>query len=164
VNRRSIVCIQKAETRTRARRRAENSATGCARAIVCGIIPIVTTTLEGRACESCYGTGQVPTDGGPTPCSDCGGSGHLPRPDTNVEWRLREIERALSGAGDETTQSIQWLAFELRRARGALTEILTLSADLPESPDATRLRFIANRALDMYDEISVGAPAPGAKS
>jgi len=114
--------------------------------------------MEGRKCETCYGEGQVATDEGLVDCSDCGGAGILPRPDTNVEWRLREIEQVFGEGATESAQAVRWLAFELRRARAALTEIIALSDDLPEHPDLSRLRFTANRALELYDEI----PSPPA--
>lgn len=112
--------------------------------------------LEGKRCESCYGEGLIPTDQGPVACPDCGGSGTMPRQDTHIEWRVREIERALGVGLDESAQAIRWLVFELRRAREALTEVLTLSEAFPESAELERLHFVVNRALALYDEI----PAP----
>jgi hypothetical protein len=113
-------------------------------------------TLQGPACKSCYGKGEIPTDTGLVSCPDCGGSGSLPRPDTHVEWRLREVERTFGAGEGESAQAVRWLAFELRRARGALTEILTLSHEVAETPELVRLRFIANRALNLYDEQTGG--------
>jgi hypothetical protein len=113
--------------------------------------------LEGRKCESCYGEGSLPTDQGPMACPDCGGSGVLPRPDTHVEWRLREAERTFGVGSEESAQAVRWLAFELRRARAALMEVLALSGELPDSAELVRLRFSANRALSLYDEVPVGA-------
>jgi len=120
----------------------------------------MSANLEGRKCESCYGQGTLPTDQGPMPCPDCGGSGMLPHPDTHVEWRLREIERAFGVGATEAAQAVRWLAFELRRARAALTDVIALSEDLPESPELVRIRFGANRALSLYDE-EPAAPAQG---
>jgi len=111
--------------------------------------------LEGRACETCYGEGQVPTDAGPVTCPDCGGAGRLPHAATHVEWRLREIERAFGTGPTEVAESVRWLAFEIRRARRALTEIIAISGDIMETPEVTRLRFIANRALSLYEEFPV---------
>jgi hypothetical protein len=74
-----------------------------------------------------------------------------------VEWRLREIERAFGGGATEMAEAVRWIAFELRRARSALTAIIAASEDIPEMPELTRLRFIANRALRLYEE----APSPG---
>ena len=109
--------------------------------------------LEGRPCETCYGEGQIPTDEGLASCPDCGGAGTLPSPDTHVEWRLREIERAFGSGVTEVAEAVRWLAFELRRARGALTEIITVSDELQETPERARLRFVANRALSLYVEV-----------
>jgi hypothetical protein len=114
--------------------------------------------LEGPKCESCYGEGSLPSDQGPMACPDCGGSGVLPRPDTHVEWRLREIERTFGVGSEEAAQAVRWLAFELRRARAALTEVLALSGELPDSAELVRLRFSANRALSLYDEVPERAP------
>ena len=104
----------------------------------------------GKSCETCYGEGQVPTDAGLTTCSDCGGSGTLATPATLIEWRVREIERDLGARNDETSMDVRWLVFELRRARDALTELLALADDLGETPIRTRMMFIANGALDLY--------------
>jgi hypothetical protein len=108
--------------------------------------------LEDRKCHTCYGDGNFPTDTGLVDCPDCGGSGMLPSPATQVEWRLREIERAFGAGPAETAQAVRWLAFELRRAREALTEIVALSEDLPETPEATRLRLVASHALKLYEK------------
>jgi len=80
----------------------------------------------------------------------------LPHPYTLVEWRLREIEQRHGSQSSETAKAMQWLAFELRRAREALTELLALSDELDESPARSRMRFIANRALSLYDVTAVG--------
>lgn len=119
--------------------------------------------LEGRKCESCYGQGSLPSDQGPMACPDCGGSGVLPRPDTHVEWRLREIERTFGVGSEEPAQAVRWLAFELRRAREALMEVLALSGEIPDSAELVRLRFSANRALHLYDEVSATTPPPAAE-
>jgi hypothetical protein len=58
------------------------------------------------------------------------------------------------------SDAVRWLAFELRRARGALMEIVAMLDDLGEKPEMTRMRFVANRALSLYQEVSV----PEAKS
>lgn len=109
--------------------------------------------LQGRKCESCYGQGSLPSDQGPMACPDCGGSGVLPRPDTHVEWRLREIERTFGVGSEEPAQAVRWLAFELRRARAALMEVLALSGELADSAEVVRVRFSVNRALSLYDEV-----------
>jgi hypothetical protein len=108
--------------------------------------------LEARKCHTCYGDGNFPTDTGLVDCPDCGGSGMLPSPATQVEWRLREIERAFGSGSAETAQAVRWLAFELRRAREALTEIVALAQDLPDTDEAKRLRLVASHALKLYDK------------
>jgi hypothetical protein len=81
----------------------------------------------------------------------------LPHPYTLVEWRLREIEQVHGSQGTETAKAVKWLAFELRHAREALTELLALSDELDESPARSRMRFVANRALSLYDVTVVGS-------
>jgi len=34
----------------------------------------------------------------------------------------------------------------------ALMEVLALAGELPEAPELTRLKFVASRALSLYDE------------
>jgi hypothetical protein len=102
------------------------------------------------SCETCYGQGQVPTDEGLVTCPDCGGEGSLASPATMVEWRLRAIEGGQEGRNDDTSRDLRWLAFELRRARDALVELVSLIDDLDESPTRTRMRFVANGALELY--------------
>jgi hypothetical protein len=109
---------------------------------------------EGERCETCYGSGEVPTDEGLVTCPDCGGSGTLASPATLVEWRVRAIERTLDGRNDETAQDLRWLAFEVRRNRTALTELLSLIADLDESSIRTRMLFVANGALSLYKPVA----------
>jgi len=99
----------------------------------------------------------LPTDQGLANCPDCGGSGVLPPPETLIEWRLRQIERAHDQRSDDTSKDVRWLAFELRRARNALTELLTLANDL-DDPLAPRMRLIANRAVGFYE---IEADDPG---
>jgi len=111
---------------------------------------------SGDKCQTCYGEGEIPTDEGPVSCPDCGGAGVLPHPYTLVEWRLREIEQVHGSQGTETAKAMQWLAFELRRTREALTELLALSDELDESPARSRMRFVTNRALSLYDVTVVG--------
>jgi hypothetical protein len=119
----------------------------------------VSSELE--KCGTCYGEGRLPTDRGMAECPDCGGAGTLPPKQTLIEWRLSQIENVHGARGDETSNDVRWLAFELRRARAALTELLTLSEDLDDKVAGTRLRFVANRALELYEIRSVeekGAP------
>jgi hypothetical protein len=118
---------------------------------------------ESQRCQTCYGEGNFPTDAGLIDCPDCGGSGTLPSPSTLVEWRLREIERAFGAGQDEEPQAVRWLATELRRAREALTEILALSEELPDVQERTRLRFVANGALELYGVVAAHADGKAAK-
>jgi hypothetical protein len=103
----------------------------------------------------------VPTDHGPADCPDCGGAGLLPPAETLIEWRLREIERAHELRHDDTAKDVRWLAFELRRARDALTELLTLADEL-DHPIRARMHSIANRAIGFY-EIEPEEPSPQGK-
>ena len=89
--------------------------------------------VDGEKCRTCYGEGNVPTDEGPVACPDCGGAGMLPHHDTLVEWRLREIERAHGSRDDEVAKDIKWLAYELRRSREALTDLLALTDDADDT-------------------------------
>ncbi len=94
-------------------------------------------------------------------CPDCGGAGTLPSHGTLIEWRLRQIESAHAQRSDEAARDIRWLAFEMRRARDALTEILTLADELEDSAAAARIRFVANRTVRMYEITPAGAdPSP----
>jgi len=84
----------------------------------------------------------------------------LPSHRTLIEWRRRQIESAHAQRSDEAARDIRWLAFELRRARDALTEILTLADDLEDSAAAARIRFIANGAVRMYEITPEAAEPP----
>jgi hypothetical protein len=64
---------------------------------------------------------------------------------------LRQIERVHEQRNDDTSNDVRWLAFELRRARDALTQVLTLADDLDDPSTGPRIRFIANRAVRMYE-------------
>jgi len=120
--------------------------------------------MEGRLsdssrCASCFGTGEAPSDYGIVDCPDCGGAGYLPTRNVLVEWRARDIERAVERGNNAEAADVRWLLTELRSARAALTEIIALAHDA-EDPNAIalRIRFAANRALGLYE---VG-PAPDA--
>jgi hypothetical protein len=104
------------------------------------------------SCSSCGGTGEMPTDFGPTDCPDCGGAGFLPSRGVLVEWRARDIERALSVGVEPAAADVRWLLAELRTARHALTDVIALAHDI-QDPDsiAGRIRFAANRALGLYE-------------
>jgi hypothetical protein len=88
---------------------------------------------------------------GPADCADCGGSGTLPPRNVLIEWRARDIERALGGGVRVATSDVQWLLAELRAARAALTETLALAHDLPDAEGlGTQIRVTANRALGLH--------------
>lgn len=109
------------------------------------------------ACSTCMKSGEVPTDFGPVDCPDCGGAGHLPSRSVLVEWRSRDLERALAAGRTPEAADVTWLLAELRAARDALTDIVALSHDLEDQHAiSVRIRFAANRALGLYD----AAPVP----
>lgn len=103
-----------------------------------------------RKCGTCLGSGEIGTEVGPVDCPDCGGSGELPHPLVALEWRVRDIERSHASGQDAVSADMRWLIAELRRARTALTEIAALAEDAGDSDIARRLRFTANRALELY--------------
>ena len=108
-----------------------------------------TTTRD--ACLTCYGAGEMVTDRGPSACPDCFGEGKALSEGTKVEWRLRAIERAATGAGREAEADVRWLVHELRRHRDALVRILARCQD--EGADnalASEVKFQANEALGVY--------------
>lgn len=115
------------------------------------------TATTPHACNSCLGSGETPTDYGLVDCPDCGGAGVLPHRSVLVEWRARDIERALGKGTPVTPEHARWLLAELRTARRALTEIIALAHDT-EDPDAIgqKIRFTANRALGLYDVVPSG--------
>ena len=103
-------------------------------------------------CESCVGSGEQPTDFGPVDCPDCGGSGFLPSRSVLIDWRSRDIERQVGTARSASASDVKWLLAELRAARGALTEILALAHDADDPHGiGLRIRFLANRALGLYE-------------
>lgn len=99
-------------------------------------------------CETCNGTGDVPSRVGPAACPDCGGSGKLPSKDVLVDWRSADIERALSAGITVHPKDVQFLLTELRAARRALTEVVALAHDI-EDPNqiSQRIRMTATRVL-----------------
>jgi hypothetical protein len=109
------------------------------------------TIQAAQACDSCAGTGEMGTEFGPADCADCGGSGQLPPHNSLVEWRARDIERAVGSGVRVAPADVKWLLAELRSARAALTETLALAHDLPETEGIGPLiRSTANRALGLY--------------
>jgi hypothetical protein len=104
------------------------------------------------ACSTCQKSGEVPTDFGPVDCPDCGGAGYLPSRAVLVDWRSRDLERALSAGRAPDAADVAWLLAELRAARGALTDIVALAHDLDDADAiAVRIRFAANGALGLYE-------------
>ena len=102
-------------------------------------------------CVSCHGTGEMPTESGPTDCPDCGGAGFLPSPNVLSDWRARDIERALTAGSQPESADVRWLLAQFRVARTALTEIVALAHDIHD-PDAiaVRIRATAHRALGFH--------------
>lgn len=102
------------------------------------------------------GTGEAPSEVGILDCPDCGGSGMLPPQGVRVEWRAADIQRAAQRGDAVEAEHARWLLTELRKARGALTEIIALAHDAEdEHAIAPRIRYIANRALGLYELRSV---------
>src|SRR5687768_8520815 len=102
------------------------------------------------SCGNCHGSGELPTDFGPVDCPDCGGSGSLPTRNVLIEWRTRDIERALAAGANPEVADVKWLVAELRAARTALTEIISLAHDTADGDSiGLRIRFAANRALGL---------------
>ena len=111
------------------------------------------TSAPARAanCVTCNGTGELPTDYGPVDCCDCGGAGELPPRSVLIEWRARDIQRALDNGTAPQVQDARWLIDELTRARTALTEIVALAHDARDPDEiAVRIRFTANWALGLH--------------
>lgn len=105
-------------------------------------------------CLTCYGKGEVVDDYGPSRCPDCGGSGKQLDGNTQTEWRLRDIEGGHVGAAHGCEPDVRWLAFELRRARGALVQIVSRSQDADEDDQLARdVRHVAIEALSLYQRV-----------
>jgi hypothetical protein len=107
-------------------------------------------TREAPSCHSCGGSGEIPTDFGPVDCPDCGGAGYLPAKHALVEWRARDIERAVAAGIHPAPVDLRFLIAELRASRKALTEVIALAHDATD-PDsiAMRIRIVASRALGL---------------
>jgi hypothetical protein len=67
-----------------------------------------------------------------------------------VEWRSREIERLYARGDRQIAQDIDWLIFEIRRARSALTNLLALADEVADDATTKQMRFIASEALGLY--------------
>lgn len=84
----------------------------------------------------------------------------MPSRGTLVEWRARDIDKAASNGGELTAQDARWLVSELRNARQALTQIISLAHDIDDSEAiAVRIRFAANKALGLYDTAESPTPS-----
>lgn len=101
------------------------------------------------------------TGGGILDCPDCGGEGYLPHPSVLVDWRARDIEAAHAKSKDSAAADIRWLASELRKARRALTEVVTLAQESAQNqtPQLTpesgallqRIAVTAGSALSLFE-------------
>jgi hypothetical protein len=119
-------------------------------------------SIRAADCLTCYGKGEVVDDYGPSPCPDCGGGGKQLDASTQVEWRLRDIEGGHIGAAHGCEADVRWLAFELRRARAALLQIVSRSQDADENDQLARdVRLAAIEALSLYQRVT---EPPGAAS
>jgi hypothetical protein len=108
----------------------------------------------GSECTSCYGTGEQVTEQGGVPCPDCYGEGRTRGRNSNIEWRLRELEQRYADGASEVGADVQWLLHELRRSRESLVGILTLCQDAEEGDSRARdVKFKANEALGLYDPL-----------
>lgn len=108
------------------------------------------------SCEACLGTGEVPTDYGAVDCPECGGAGYLPSRAVLVDWRARDIERAVAAGITPTAADVRFLLAELRAARAALTSVVALAHDAKDDDSiASRIRLTANRALGMHEARAV---------
>lgn len=109
------------------------------------------STVDGL---TCYGKGEVVDDFGPQRCPDCGGAGKQLDGHTQTEWRLRDIEGGHVGSAHGCEADVRWLAFELRRAREALTRIVSRSQDADETDELARdVRHVAIEALSLYQRV-----------
>lgn len=104
------------------------------------------------ACSSCLGSGEMPSDYGSADCPDCGGAGYLPSRHVLTDWRARDIERSLARRDSQEVEDLKWTVAEMRIARAALVEIVALAHDVQDNDViAQRIRFVANRALGLYE-------------
>jgi hypothetical protein len=102
-------------------------------------------------CQTCYGSGEIVTDQGPSACPDCYGDGKAAGNGNKMEWRLRELERSYQSGRNDALADIMWLVHELRRTREALVRILTRCQDAPDGDVvASYTREQAMDALGLY--------------
>ena len=108
-------------------------------------------------CVSCAGAGELATDNGPMDCPDCGGAGALPTRAVLSEWRMRDLARGLGGGQSVSGADVTWLIDELRQARTALTEIISLAHDIRDDAQiALRIRMVASHAIGLYQVAAGG--------
>jgi hypothetical protein len=112
----------------------------------------MTDKAKEGACLTCYGTGEIVTENGVSPCADCYGAGRSLDRGTTMEWRLRDLERAYRGLGRESEADVLWLVHELRRSREALVRIVALCDDAADSGQlAFEVKHTANDVLGLYE-------------
>ena len=110
---------------------------------------------QSSVCMSCAGSGEMPTDYGPTDCPDCGGGGYLPSRATLSEWRANDVARSVSEDKAIDPQAVSWLLAELRTARAALRDIVALAHDIRDDEQiALRIRMVAGNALGLYQSVA----------
>ena len=103
-------------------------------------------------CQTCYGSGEIVTERGPSACPDCYGDGKSANRGNKMEWRLRELEHSYKNGRHESLADIMWLVHELRQARDALILILTRCQDAADSDEIARyVRNQAMTALGFYE-------------
>lgn len=111
-------------------------------------------------CQTCSGTGEAATENGVVDCPDCGGAGQLPTRGVRVQWRAADIQRTIGRGRTVENEHVKWLLDELHVARGALTEVIALSHDARDEDNISKkIRFIANRALGLYEVARVNPSA-----
>jgi len=103
-----------------------------------------------KKCLTCHDSGELVTEFGPTACPDCAGEPGAVGSWEQAERRIRDIEQRYNDDVD-TGADVRWLAFELRRSRGALLRILTLCQDAQaEDALAAQVRHLVNDAMNLY--------------
>lgn len=113
--------------------------------------PTTPDPLRGK-CLTCLGTGEVGSIHGAVTCTDCDGTGSSPRRHLLTERRLREIETRFRSDQTQAGIDVEWLAFELRRARGALMQILTMTGETAVDERSTeQIWHAANNVLCVYE-------------
>ena len=111
----------------------------------------MTDKAKSGACLTCYGTGEIVSENGVTPCNDCYGGGRSLDRGATMEWRLRDLERAYRGQGRESEGDVLWLVHELRKSRDALVRIVALCDDGADPAQlAHEVKHTANDVLGLY--------------